>query len=64
MEGKRRQRIALYAWLLFGPLCLTGTVAAEPYPFNDSGHLGDARLMPQWRETLTRQQIESTTLQT
>ena len=48
---------ALLAFLLGNP-----ALAGKPYPFDASGYLGEASLMPDWADTMTRQEIQSTAL--
>jgi len=43
---------------------MTGAAwAGAPYPFDDSGYLGDAALMPDWSATMVRQQNQSPSLE-
>lgn len=50
--------IVLAAWLAAAP-----AGAADPYPFDDSGYLGDAALLPDWSATLARQLAQSRDLE-
>ena len=36
--------------------------SAAPYPFDESGYLGDAALMPDWSDTMQRQQNQASAL--
>jgi len=48
--------------LLIASLAAAPARIAEAYPFDDSGYVGDASLMPDWSATLARQSAQSTQL--
>jgi len=48
----------LAAWLAAVPAW-----AGDPYPFDDSGYLGDAVLLPDWSATMARQRAQSGNLE-
>jgi predicted transglutaminase-like cysteine proteinase len=56
--GFARGIIVLAAWLAAAPAW-----AGDPYPFDDSGYLGDAKLMPDWSATMARQLAQSRNLE-
>jgi len=58
-----RQPRALGACILFTTLLLSEAAMAASYPFDDSGYLGPATLMPDWRDTLERQGAQSHVLE-
>lgn len=59
-----RRSIAPIPLLLSALISLTSlsASASEPYPFDASGYLGEASLMPDWAETMSREADQSTAL--
>ena len=57
MGGKHRQHAACGCIMLF-LLALPGAASAATYVFDDAGYLGDAALMPDWADMLTRQEAD------
>jgi predicted transglutaminase-like cysteine proteinase len=59
MGWSRRQSRTCGAGFLCTAFFVSAVAVAAPYPFDDSGYLGPADLMPSWRDTLARQDSQS-----